>query len=107
MFATRRLSESRFTLSLLALPALAQSASSEFGRTSDDPLRMITKSTGRLSGSLSLSSSSGARRGTGYDATLGGTVLPDRLWFFASAAVLPQVRLSPTFAPTTPTILLL
>ena len=85
------------TLSLLALPALAQSTS-EFGRTDAGPIVMTTKSPGQqLSGTFSLSRSA-ARSGTGYDGSLGGTIVQDRLWFFASAAVLPQLRIAPAFS---------
>lgn len=87
------------TFSLLALSALAQSTSNEFGRVDAGPIVMTTKSSqNQLSGTFSLSRSD-ARGGTGYDGSLGGTIVPDRVWFFASAAVLPPLRLSTTFAP--------
>lgn len=86
------------TLSLLALPAVAQSTPSEFGRVDAGPIVMTTKSSqGQLSGTFSLSRSN-ARGGTGYDGSLGGAIVPDRLWFFASAAVLPQLRIAPGFS---------
>ncbi|HEY0140835.1 MAG TPA: hypothetical protein VGF48_08060 [Thermoanaerobaculia bacterium] len=75
---------------LLACAALAQSAA-EFGRASGGEISVITKQPRRLSGSLGFSQSSGGR-GQGYNATLGGSVLDERLWFFASAATLPAMQ---------------
>jgi len=78
-----------FTL-LFAGLAIAQSdvTSAEFGRGSGGEISLITKSAGRWSGSLGISSRSGLPFGSGksgYDATLGGTIVQDRIWFFASA----------------------
>jgi hypothetical protein len=75
---------------LFAVSLLGQSAvpSSEFGRSSGGEISVITKDTARWSGSLGISAGSslgfGSRR-TGYEATLGGTLVEDRIWFFASA----------------------
>ncbi len=77
----KRLALAVFLSQLFAAAAFAQSAG-EFGQASGGSIDTITKHSSRLSGSLSLS----AGVGKGYDATLGGTLVPDRVWFFASAA---------------------
>jgi hypothetical protein len=75
---------------MLAFGAAAQSDStSEFGRASGGSIDAITKAPRQLSGSLSLSRSS---LGSGYQGSLGGEVLDDRLWFFAAASVLPAIQ---------------
>lgn len=71
----------------ITFSALAQSVA-EFGRATGGEISVITKQPRRLSGSLQLS----VGRGTGYSATAGGTALDDRIWFFASAAVLPAMQ---------------
>ena len=76
-------------LLLVAHGASAQS-DSEYGHASSGAIEAITKGPSQFSGSLSLSQS----RGTGYGATFGGEVLKDRMWVFAAAAVLPQIRFS-------------
>jgi hypothetical protein len=76
----------------LALGAVAQSA--EFGRASGGTIDAIAKAPRRFSGSLSLTRSSGAARGQGYEGTVGGELLDDRAWFFASAAIVPQMQFS-------------
>lgn len=87
---TRSRSAVFFFSMLFAGLAIAQSdgTSSEFGRGSGGEISLITKSAGRLSGSFGISSRSGLPFGSGksgYDATLGGTIVEDRIWFFASA----------------------
>jgi hypothetical protein len=72
---------------LIALAALAQSA--EFGRASGGEIAVVPKGTAALSGSLGISTGSGNdlfAGGKGYDATLGGTLIQDRLWFFAAGS---------------------
>lgn len=85
------------TLLTLTLTATAQD-SSEFGRTDGGQIEAITKQSKKLSGSLGATlSDSAAAFGSGlkgYDATLGGTLIDDRLWFFAST----HHRESATFA---------
>lgn len=54
----------------------------EFGRASGGELELLGKAGSRASGSFGITGSSLGRR---YGATFGGTVVPDRLWFFASA----------------------
>jgi hypothetical protein len=70
----------------LAAPAVAQEAASEFGRASGGDLALALKSPSNWSGSLGISlpffsSQEGKRRGAAF----GGTLLPDRLWFFGTA----------------------
>ena len=88
---------------LAAGVALAQ----EYDRTSGGQLNLFTKQPNNISGSLDISLSRSALFGSnpkGYEATLGGTIVPDRLWFFGSVqrndamrftAVLPQVDTLP------------
>jgi len=77
---------------LLAMTAVAQSSdtTSEFGRASGGAIEVITKAPHQFSGSLSFSS--GGYRGRSYDGSTGGALLNDRVWFFAAASVLPNVR---------------
>ena len=80
----------------LALTAVVHaqesSSSAEFGRASGGSLELISKQPSRFSGSLGLTLSASASP----FATVGGTAIKDRLWFFASAqrnetrAQLPQ-----------------
>jgi hypothetical protein len=81
-------------LQLLAMTAIAQTSdtTSEFGRASGGAIDVITKAPHQFSGSLSFSNSSGAFRGRRYDGSAGGALLNDRVWFFAAASVLPNVR---------------
>jgi hypothetical protein len=67
--------------SMVVTGAFAQATSPEFGRASGGQIEAITKQPTKLSGSLGVSIS----ESNGYQATLGGTILQDRLWFFASA----------------------
>jgi hypothetical protein len=62
----------------LALAAVAQDASLH---GSSGPIRAVAKQPKQLAGSLGVTT--GGRQG--YEATLGGAVVPDRLFFFASA----------------------
>jgi hypothetical protein len=78
-----------FLSQIFAAGVMAQDATqaAEFGRFSGGQIEAITKQPRALSGSLSIMRSdstlgSGLNR---YEATLGGTVVPDRLWFFASS----------------------
>lgn len=81
---SRRAAAALVLSQLIAFAALAQSA--EFGRATGGEISAITKgATSPLSGSLGLSLSSdvfGSREG--YGATIGGTLIQDRLWFFAA-----------------------
>lgn len=71
-----------FVAQMIAAVALAQDAtSSEFGRVSAGEVELLPKQTRKLSGSLGFTMS----KSRGYEATLGGTLVEDRLWFFASA----------------------
>lgn len=97
----------RLALAALCLTQFLESASSaqsadsplsgsEFARYSGGAVELIAKSRSGMSGSLSASMapsffSSGKRGGTGYGATLGGTLVRDRAWFFASTESLPSI----------------
>lgn len=74
-------------IQLVALAAFAQ-VSAEYGHASSDPLETIIKTPRQTHASLSLLS------GRGYEGTLGGQLVQDRLWFFGSASVLPRTTLS-------------
>ena len=66
-------------LSLLIAP-VAFSQTLEYGRNAaDGTLDMTTKQARHFGGSLSLST------GRGFGASVGGTAVKDRVWFFASA----------------------
>ena len=69
--------------SLITATAFAQS-SAEFGRASGGQLDLAVKAPSHFSGSLGLRTAlnNGLR---GYGATFGGTLVKDRLWFFATA----------------------
>jgi len=71
---------------MLAFGALAQT--DEFGRTFGGEIQAIAKQPRNLSGSLGLMRGSG----NGYEATLGGSLIKDRVWFFASALQLPPMN---------------
>lgn len=98
----RAMSRTRTLLPLLLaqLLALGAAAQSEFGRASGGTIDAITKAPRQSSGSLTLTHSTGAARGQGYEGTLGGELLDDRAWFFASAAILPQMQFSTPNLPT-------
>ena len=72
-----------FIVQTFAAAVFAQTAatSSEFGRVSGGDIDLVTKHGQPLSGSLGIT----AGAGKGYEATLGGTLVKDRVWFFASA----------------------
>jgi hypothetical protein len=76
-------------LVLAAASAFAQTSELEFGRAFGGEIKTIAKQPRSLSGSLGMTR--GDRfLGDRYEATLGGTLAQDRLWFFASASVLPS-----------------
>jgi hypothetical protein len=66
-----------FLSQMLAASIFAQS---EFGRVSGGDIDLITKHSQPLSGSLGFT----AGFGKGLNATLGGTLVKDRVWFFAT-----------------------
>lgn len=79
---------------LIAAVAMAQNASSsEFGRASGGQIDVLTKATRQLSGSLGMTLSGSSGQFDGYGATLGGTIVQDRLWFFGSIARTEGLRL--------------
>ena len=76
---------------LLATSAFAQTDLTGSGGT----ISVIPKATNQFSGSLSLS----VGNGPGYGGTFGGAIVPDKMWFFASAErVQPLVTNSVTKA---------
>lgn len=64
-------------MQLIAAALCAQTA--EYSRASGGDIDLITKHPQRLSGSL------GIGTGKTFDLNLGGTLVKDRVWFFASA----------------------
>ena len=62
---------------ILATSALAQTDLSASGGA----ISVLPKTTNQFSGSLSLS----VGNGPGYGGTFGGALVPDKMWFFASA----------------------
>jgi hypothetical protein len=78
---------------LVAQGLLAQTA--EFDRVSGGEIAVVTKEARKLSGTLGMSSSrSDAGFGSlkGFEGTLGGTIVDDRLWFFAAASRSESLR---------------
>ena len=71
---------------LITAAAFAQS-SEEFGRVSGGQIDFAVKAPSQFSGSLGLTMSRSALSNglRGYGATFGGTVVKDRMWFFATA----------------------
>src|SRR5437763_927557 len=93
------------TVFAIAMLAAGAALAQEYGRTSGGELSILTKRPARLSGSLGFGQSS--LFGKQLEGTLGGTVVPDRLWFFGSvqrsdamrvAPALPQVVTTPLSA---------
>jgi hypothetical protein len=64
-------------LLLVAATASAQ----EYGRTSGGELQMFTKQPSKLAATLGFNFGSGK----GFEGSVGGTLIEDRMWFFASA----------------------
>jgi hypothetical protein len=91
-----------FVTQMIAFAAFAQADTSarstnEFGRTFGGEIEMILKQSRNLSGSVGLMRSTGTR-GEGYEAALGGSLVEDRIWFFASASRLPVMELGSRFS---------
>ncbi|HUP60079.1 MAG TPA: hypothetical protein VNA69_06630 [Thermoanaerobaculia bacterium] len=87
--ASRRAVIALLLVQLIALAASAQSE--EFGRATSGEIVMTPKGSAPLSGSLELSLSTGndifgRSSSPAYGITAGGTLLQDRLWFFAAAS---------------------
>ena len=80
----------------LALGASAQSFA-EFGRASSGSIDAKAKTSNQFSASFSLTHSP---RGQRYEGSASGTLLNDRAWFFASAAIAPQTQFSSMTLPT-------
>jgi hypothetical protein len=91
---SKRVVTALFFAHLMAAVAFAQSAPQtpatspeEFGHVSGGELNVITKRPSTLSGSIGLMSSTSAfgSNRKGLEATVGGTAVKDRVWFFAAA----------------------
>jgi hypothetical protein len=89
-------------------PDAQLAAADEFGRVSGGEIDLVTKSPRRLSGSLGISMSRSQPLATGgnamsnrYAASVGGTIMDDHLWFFASA-LQNDAPLSSRFATSLP-----
>jgi hypothetical protein len=87
---SRRATTALILVQLIAFSVSAQQAA-EFGRATGKELVMTAKGAAPISGSLGLTLSTGSDvfgRGSspGYGVTAGGTLMQDRLWFFASAS---------------------
>ncbi|HEX9985579.1 MAG TPA: hypothetical protein VGF69_20140 [Thermoanaerobaculia bacterium] len=87
---TRRAVAALVLVQLIAFAVSAQQ-SAEFGRASGGQLVLTPKGSAPLSGSLEFSLSSGndalgGGSSPSYGMTAGGTLIQDRLWFFASAS---------------------
>jgi hypothetical protein len=66
------------TVFLVASVATAE----EFGRVSGGEIKLVPKGTSNFSGSFGVSMAN--HSGRGYEGTLGGTLVDDRVWFFAA-----------------------
>ncbi len=83
---------------LLSAPAFAQ----EFGRGTGGELSLLAKRPTQISGAFGFSFGHGSNA---FDGSLGGTLVPDRLWFFASARRSNDRPLTALYgAPSTSTI---
>ena len=81
-----------FALLVTQLFAAALMAQTQYGSVSGGEVELLTKGPRKVNGSLGVSRSSQAL--TGYEATLGGTLIQDRVWFFAAASLMPEMSLS-------------
>ncbi|MGZ8867273.1 MAG: hypothetical protein ACXW2P_02940, partial [Thermoanaerobaculia bacterium] len=72
--------------------AAALMAQTQYGGVSGGEVELLTKGPRKVSGSLGVTRSSQALNG--YEATLGGTLIQDRVWFFAAASLMPEMSLS-------------
>lgn len=87
---SRRAVIALFLVQVIAFAVSAQQAA-EFGRATGGEIVLTPKGGDRFSGSLEFSMSSGndvlgGGNALGYGLTAGGTLLQDRIWFFASAS---------------------
>ena len=68
---------------LIASLTVTIAAAEEFGRVSGGEIKLVPKGSSQLSGSLGISTSDQSERG--YEGTLGGELVDERVWFFATA----------------------
>jgi hypothetical protein len=71
-------------LLLLIASGVSAQSSAEFGRASGGEVALTTKGSTSLSGSMEMSLTNG--NSPGYGLTLGGELVPDRLWFFVAGS---------------------
>jgi len=86
-------------LALLLLFVAGSAVAQEFGRADGGDLQLPVKQPGGFSGSLGLSFSNGPFGSKQFGGTLGGALIADKLWFFATgernrqyASVTPQLN---------------
>jgi hypothetical protein len=72
--------------------AAALMAQTQYGTVSGGEVELLTKGPRKVSGSLGVTRSS--QNLNGYEATLGGTLIQDRVWFFAAASLMPEMSLT-------------
>ena len=100
----KRILTAIFLSSIFAAGAIAQEAAraGEFGRVSGGQIESITKQPRKLSGSLAITRSDSILGSAlkGYEGTLGGTIVEDRLWFFASAQQQSGLRFATSIPET-------
>lgn len=84
LMASRRAVTAALVLVLLIALGGSAQQSAELGRASAGEIVLRPKGSAPVSGSLELLLPAGGS--PGYGVTAGGTLIPDRLWFFASAS---------------------
>lgn len=115
MISKRTLAAFLVTQTLVVAAAIAQQVPltdigdrpslAEFGRASGGEIQVLIKHPNRLSGSLGLTAnrsslpfvSGGIAKS--YEATLGGTLLQDRAWFFGTVETGRGIRFDPSITP--------
>ncbi|MFZ2490486.1 MAG: hypothetical protein WA208_03285 [Thermoanaerobaculia bacterium] len=88
---SRRTLVAALFVQLVAAVAVGQ----EFGRASGGQVVLSAKGSNKPTGSLGLRTGNATK---GLEATLGGTLIEDRLWFFGSASMVEGI--SSRFAPS-------
>ena len=84
---SKRVAVAFFLAFVVAGAALAQTTPAEFGRADGGDLGALVKQPGTWSGSFGLTTSSGSDFASkGLAGTMGGALVADRIWFFATAS---------------------
>ena len=88
-------------LIVLAQLAAGAALAQEYGRASGGQLQLFTKQPSNFSGSLgfTLSRSLFGDNLKGYEGSLGGTLVPDRMWFFGSMQRNDVMNFTPSSSP--------